>query len=104
MDRAAELGQYALDRLNNQLGDCPIVGDIRGRGLMFGIEIVTNRTDNTADVSRAETIYYASLAAGLSFKISAGSVLTLSPPLTISRDDLDRALDIVVTAIKDSLG
>ncbi|AZV77371.1 aspartate aminotransferase family protein [Parasedimentitalea marina] len=104
VDRAAELGHYALERLNNQLGDCPIVGDIRGRGLMFGIEIVTNRTDKTADVSRAETIYYASLAAGLSFKISAGSVLTLSPPLTISRDDLDRALDIVVSAIKDSLG
>ena len=104
VDRAAELGHYALERLNNQLGDCPIVGDIRGRGLMFGIEIVTNRTDKTVDVSRAETIYYASLAAGLSFKISAGSVLTLSPPLTISRDDLDRALDIVVSAIKDSLG
>lgn len=104
VDRAAELGHYALERLNNQLGDSPIVGDIRGRGLMFGIEIVTNRSDNTPDVARAETIYYASLAAGLSFKISAGSVLTLSPPLTISRGDLDRALDIVVAAIGDAAG
>ena len=104
VDRAAELGHYALDRLHNQLGDCPIVSDIRGRGLMFGIEIVTNRADNTPDVARAEMIYYASLAAGLSFKISAGSVLTLSPPLTISRADLDCALDIVVTAVKESLG
>ena len=50
--------------------------------------------------SRAEQIYYACLEAGLSFKISQGNVLTLSPPLTITRHDLTRALDIVVTAIK----
>ena len=49
----------------------------------------------------AEKIYYACLSAGLSFKISQGSVLTLSPPLTISRTDLDRALDIVVNAIRE---
>lgn len=104
VDRAAELGHYALERLRNQLTDCPIVGDIRGRGLMFGIEIVDNRTDNTPDTARAEQIYYASLAAGLSFKISQGSVLTLSPPLTIARDDLDLALDIVVAAIGDAAG
>ncbi len=104
VDRAAELGHYALERLRNQLADCPIVGDIRGRGLMFGIEIVDNRTDNTPDTARAEQIYYASLAAGLSFKISQGSVLTLSPPLTIARDDLDLALDIVVAAIGDAAG
>jgi len=41
------------------------------------------------------------LSAGLSFKISQGSVLTLSPPLTISSTDLDRALDIVVNAIRE---
>ncbi|OUS36140.1 aspartate aminotransferase family protein [Rhodobacterales bacterium 56_14_T64] len=104
VDRAAELGHYALERLRNQLADCPIVGDIRGRGLMFGIEIVDNRSNNTPDTAGAEQIYYASLAAGLSFKISQGSVLTLSPPLTIARDDLDLALDIVVAAIGDAAG
>jgi 4-aminobutyrate aminotransferase len=40
------------------------------------------------------------MAEGLSFKISAGNVLTLSPPLTISQKDLDRALEIVETAIQ----
>ena len=48
----------------------------------------------------AERIYYRCLEAGLSFKISAGCVLTLSPPLVIGRADLDRALEIVVAAIR----
>ena len=102
VDRAADLGTYALDRLQDQLGDSPIVGDIRGRGLLFGVEIVTNRTDMTPDIARAERIYYACLTAGLSFKISQGSVLTLSPPLTIARGDLTRALDIVIAAVRDA--
>jgi len=100
IDRAAELGHYAMSRLQNSLADSPIVGDIRGRGLMFGVEIVSDKAEKTAGVLLAEKIYYACLAKGLSFKISQGCVLTLSPPLTISRDDLDTALRIVETAVK----
>ncbi|MEY8097214.1 aspartate aminotransferase family protein [Falsihalocynthiibacter sp. S25ZX9] len=100
--RAAELGDYAMAQLQDRLVDVPIVGDIRGRGLMFGVEIVEDRAEKTQGNARAERIYYACLEAGLSFKISQGCVLTLSPPLTIAKADLDRALDIVVTAIKEA--
>ena len=100
--RSAELGTHAMQVLQDRLQDVQIVGDIRGRGLMFGVEIVEDRTLKTPGNARAERIYYACLDAGLSFKISQGCVLTLSPPLTIARDDLDRALDIVVTAINDA--
>jgi len=97
--RAAELGNHAMARLQDTLGACPIVGDIRGRGLMFGVEIVTDRATKTEGRDLAERIYYACLAEGLSFKVSQGNVLTLSPPLTIARDDLDRALGIVEAAV-----
>ena len=100
--RAATLGQMAMDRLRTTLGACAIVGDIRGRGLMFGVEIVTDRDARTPGADLAERVYYACLSAGLSFKISAGCVLTLSPPLTIAGDDLDRALSIVETAILEA--
>lgn len=103
VERSAMLGAYALDRLRNFAPRSPFVGDVRGRGLMFGVEIVTDRASKTAAPDRAERIYYRCLAAGLSFKISAGCVLTLSPPLTIARDDLDRALTIVETAILDEV-
>jgi len=100
IDRAAFLGQGAMDYLAEELANVPVVGDIRGRGLMFGVEIVKDRHDKTPGNDRAEQIYYACLAAGLSFKISQGNVLTLSPPLTIENADLMGALDIVVTAIR----
>lgn len=98
--RAATLGAHAMGRLTEDLSECPVAGDIRGRGLMFGVEIVSDRDARTPDPARAERIYYACLEQGLSFKISAGNVLTLSPPLTIGRADLDRALDIVIAATR----
>ena len=76
-----------------------IVGDVRGRGLHFGVEIVGETESRAPDPGRAERILYSCLDAGLSFKISQGNVLTLSPPLVIGKNDLDRALSIVETAI-----
>ncbi len=102
--RSAELGAYAIERLRAEIGDLPIVGDIRGRGLLFGAEIVDDRATRAPGRDRAERIFHACLEAGLSFKISQGCVLTLSPPLTISREDLDRALGIVETAIRAEAG
>ena len=99
VERAAELGNYAIERLRELIAKSPIVGDVRGRGLMFGVEIVNDKETRDPGKELAERIYYSCLEAGLSFKISQGSVLTLSPPLVISRPDLERALEIVETAI-----
>jgi (R)-1-hydroxy-2-aminoethylphosphonate ammonia-lyase len=103
VDRAHQLGRFAMDYLRDALVNVPVVGDIRGRGLMFGIEIVEDRDDKTPGNARAEAIYYACLDAGLSFKVSQGCVLTLSPPLVIERDDLETALQKVVSAIKQTV-
>ena len=100
VERAAELGARAMARLRGEIGASPIVGEIRGRGLMFGVEIVADRAARLPDPDRAERIAYRCLAEGLSFKVSAGNVLTLSPPLVIGAADLDRALDIVAAAVR----
>lgn len=100
VERAEHLGNHAMDYLDQALRRCPIVGDIRGRGLMIGIEIVNDRENKTPGNQLAEQIYYRSLDAGLSFKVSQGCVLTLSPPLNISEKDLDTALNIVNSAIQ----
>jgi 4-aminobutyrate aminotransferase len=98
-EQAAELGAYAMDRLRNLGERSPAVGDVRGRGLLFGVELVSDRADYTPDNGLAERAYYRCLEAGLSFKISQGNVLTLSPPMVIARAELDRALGIVEQAI-----
>lgn len=98
-ERAGELGAEALERLAGFAQTSPVIGDVRGRGLMFGIEIVADKNTRQADPDLAEKIYYHCLEAGLSFKISASNVLTLSPPLVISREELGKALSIVENAI-----
>ncbi len=98
-ERAAELGQHSVGRLRDLMARSPAVGDVRGRGLLFGVEIVKDRGTREPADALAERIYYRCLENGLSFKISQGNVLTLSPPLVISREDLDHALDIVEDAV-----
>ncbi|CDX32926.1 Aminotransferase class-III [Mesorhizobium plurifarium] len=99
VERSAELGAHALARMNDLMRRSPFVGDVRGRGLMFGVEMVEDKASRTPARALAEKIYYRCLDQGLSFKISQGNVLTLSPPLVIARADLDRALDIVEAAV-----
>ena len=98
-ERASELGTYAMDRLRGLMHKSPHVGEVRGRGLMMGVELVEERGDYKPARELAERVYYRCLEEGLSFKISAGNVLTLSPPLIIDRADLDKALGIVEAAV-----
>lgn len=101
VERAAELGNYAMDRLRELKLRSPFVGDVRGRGLLFGVELVKSRDSREPHNTLAEAVYYRSLEGGVSFKISQGNVLTLSPPLIITKDELDHALSVVEQAILD---
>lgn len=101
VERAATLGAHMMERLCEMQTRHPAFGDIRGRGLMVGVDIVSDRDSRAPDTQRAERILYRCLDAGLSFKVSQGSVLTLSPPLVIAKADLDRALDILDAALAD---
>ncbi|MEM7462752.1 MAG: aspartate aminotransferase family protein [Pseudomonadota bacterium] len=102
VEHAAELGTHAITRLSEFAETSNIVGDVRGRGLLFGVEIVQDKSSRVPAPELAEQIYYRCLDAGLSFKISQGCVLTLSPPLIITRAELDKALEIVETAITEA--
>ncbi len=71
------------------------IGDIRGRGLVLGVELVQDRETKTPATDAAEAVFYRALKRGLSFKVTMGNVLTLTPPLVISEGDLMRGLDIL---------
>ena len=72
-----------------------IIGDVRGLGLLWGVELVKNRNTKEKAVQEAEKVMYECLKNGLSFKVSAGNVLQLAPALTIQREELQNALDIL---------
>lgn len=100
VERAAELGRHARTRLEEIADRDPGIAEVRGAGLLLGVELV--QADGTPDADRAEAVLYAALERGLSLKVSMGNVLTLSPPLTIARDDLDRAMLILDACLRDT--
>ncbi len=99
--RSAELGEYALDQLRAMQTRQPLVGDVRGIGLLMGVELVRDRNTRERAIDEAEQVMYAALERGLNFKISMGNVLTLAPPLTIESDELDSAINILESCIAD---
>ncbi|HSC98859.1 MAG TPA: aspartate aminotransferase family protein [Casimicrobiaceae bacterium] len=98
LERTREVGARALDRLREMQRRLPLIADVRGAGLLIGVELVDPATGEPARQA-AERILYACLSAGLSFKVGQGNVLVLAPPLVIDEQDLMRALDIVGGAI-----
>lgn len=95
VENAARIGAMALDRLHAMKHRHPIVGDVRGRGLLLGLELVTDRAAKTPAKDAAEAVMYRALDQGLSFKTTMGNVITLTPPLTITEGEMDSALDIL---------
>lgn len=92
---AAEVGGYALDRMKKMMDRHPLIGDVRGLGLLMGIELVKDRETRERATDEAEAVMYAALSKGLSFKLTMGNILTLTPALTINKEEMDRALDII---------
>lgn len=81
----------------------PCIGDVRGKGLLWGVELVTNRSTREKATVLAEKVMYACLTKGLSFKVSAGNVLQLSPALTMARHELAEALTILDQSLAESV-
>ncbi len=100
--RSAELGAMALERGRILASEFAEIGDVRGRGLMLGIELV--HEDGSPNSDLAEGILYGCLRRGLSFKTTMGNVLTLAPALTIRESDLHRAFDIIESALHEVRG
>lgn len=104
IERATSAGQHLRTGLEalQQRFDC--IGDVRGRGLLLGLEIVTDRQSRTPDLAMGDRIGEEALARGLSMNIvkvpAMGAVFRIAPPLTISDDEIDRGLDIMAEAIQ----
>ncbi len=98
---ASQLGNIALQRLQELQNRCSVIGDVRGRGFLFGVELVTDRETKTAANDLAEAVFYRCLDKGLSFKISMGNTLTFTPPLILTEEQLDFALTVVEDAITE---
>jgi 4-aminobutyrate aminotransferase len=101
LDNARRTGAHALERMRAMQERFAFIGDVRGLGLLLGIELVKDRASRARATDEAERVMYAALSKGLSFKVTMGNILTLTPPLTITIEQMDQAMDILDACFRE---
>ncbi|MCL4529100.1 MAG: aminotransferase class III-fold pyridoxal phosphate-dependent enzyme, partial [Chloroflexi bacterium] len=99
MQNAAEVGQYALDALEEIKARHPSIGDVRGKGLMIGVEFVMNRETKEPASKLYERVVDLAFERGLLTLGCGQSVIRIAPPLSISKSEVDEGLVIFEEAI-----
>lgn len=99
LDKAKADSQFMRAKLLEMKAKYPVIGDVRGIGMLWGIELVTDHESKARAYDEAEAVLYQCLNNGVSFKVSQGNVIQLSPPLIITREQLTEALAIFEEAI-----
>jgi 2,2-dialkylglycine decarboxylase (pyruvate) len=105
-ERAAEMGQYFMDGLRALQQRYECIGDVRGRGLLIGLEIVKDREGRQADRPLAHKVQRLCLEMGLvlhAVRADSQSSVRLAPPLTVSKDELDQGIEIMDRAFRRAL-
>ncbi|RKN06259.1 aspartate aminotransferase family protein [Streptomyces radicis] len=104
--RAASLGRQLGARLAELRDRYDIVGDVRGRGLLQGLELVTDRRSKAPADEIGQAVTRACLERGLHVNIvqlpGMGGIFRIAPPLTVSEDELHTGIDILATAIESA--
>jgi len=104
-DRASKLGDLATKRLEEMKERYEVIGDVRGLGLMIGVDVVKDKKTKEPDRKTALKIIWRAWEKGLIMMTYGkyGNVLRIAPPLTIPEDDLERGLEIIEESVKDVL-
>ena len=101
VENSAKMGAHLLDCLNS-LGDHPILGDVRGLGLIAGIELVKNQeTKEKFSESSNEMMYLNKGLQDRGLLTRASHIISLSPPLCITKDEVERIVAIIDDAVGD---
>lgn len=101
LDWALHLGEVAQRRLDRMKEEHAIIGDVRAKGCLMGIELVKDRATKEPFGKAGELVYQKAFAKGLAW-IPAGHILRMSPPIVMDEETLLRGLDIIDEAIGET--
>ena len=102
-ENAARLGAYLMDRLRALQARYPVIGEVRGRGLMIGVELIDPATKADAH-DLCDTVITKAYHRGLLLLSCGKSTIRLMPPLTVTEAEADEALALLEQALRDALG
>jgi len=99
--RSAHLGELALKRMKKMLSEHAIVGDVRAKGCLMGIELVKDPATKEPFDQAGKMVYQKAFTKGLAW-IPAGHILRMSPPVVMDDDALLKGLDIIDESIGET--
>ena len=103
VEQAAKLGEQLSDRLDALRDTYEVVGDVRGRGLLRGLEFVTDKESKTPADDLGKNVTTACLERGLHLNIvqlpGMGGIFRIAPPLTTTETELHDGIDILDASI-----
>jgi 2,2-dialkylglycine decarboxylase (pyruvate) len=104
-ERASSLGEYLREGLRalQQRHEC--IGDVRGRGLLVGLDLVLDRNTKAPAPDLARGVAHTCLELGMMTSVVRGGlgIFRIAPPITVSKAEIDLALDIFDKAIRKNL-
>ena len=100
MQNAAAVGEYLCGKLQDLAQRHRAIGDVRGRGMMIGIELVRDRQTKERATSERDELVMAAFRRGLLVLAAGPNVIRLSPPLVLTREQAD----VAVRILDDALG
>jgi len=99
MQNAAEVGAYAMEALEEIKSRHPSVGDVRGKGLMIGVEFVKDRETKEPASELTERVVELGYERGLLMLSCGKSVIRIAPPLSMSKSEMDEGLKMFEEAL-----
>ena len=95
LGNSTEVGNHMLKRMADWTKKFPIVGDVRGRGLMLGVEIVKDQQTKEYGAAERDRIVEHAFERGILFLGCGPSTIRLAPPLVVTKDEADVAIDVL---------
>jgi len=103
VSNAAEVGDYLKNGLQKLMAKHDCIGDVRGRGMMLGVEFVKDKTSRQPDADLRDRVEMATYERGLILLGCGANSIRWSPPLILTKENVDVALEIFDEAIKSSV-
>jgi 4-aminobutyrate aminotransferase len=101
IENSQHMGEYVLKRLNEMKDSHELIGDVRGKGLMIGVELVKDQQTKKPAPKEAHKTCLRAWKKGLILTYFGMGTLRVAPPLTINQEQTDKALDIINEALEE---
>jgi 4-aminobutyrate aminotransferase len=101
-ERARELGEYFMGKLRELAERHPLIGDVRGKGLMLAVDFVTDRTTREHNVELRDRVLARCFTHGLMLLPAGFSAIRFTPALVVDRSQIDHAVAVLDRSIREA--